>query len=534
MNRQAAYLAAGGFLATAVLGGIAFLAGCKTQDGQMPAARPAAQQAGTADTQAAAARTVEEGEATAVAQSRPPEDGVETDEQDAILEHALDAWTGDFDGMVERGFVRMLTTYNPLFLTYDGIERKGLAVEIARAFEEYLAKVTGKKTGAPHVVIIPVARDELLPNLLDGKGDIAAANLTITPARQELVSFSNPTYPDVSELVISGPAGPEVTSLDDLVSSAVHVRRSSSYFEHLSALNQSRKAAGQPEIPIIAADELLEDYDLLEMVNAGLIPAVIVDSHKAALWAQVFENIKVHENLSVHSGGSIAWAVRKQNSKLLETANGFIKTMKKGTLLGNVLLKRYVGSTNWIDNVRSRKAREKYEATVGIIKKYAANYDFDWLMITAQGYQESKLDQSKRSDAGAIGIMQLLPSTAADPNVGIPNVEKVEPNIHAGVKYLRFLRDRYFSSPDIDPLDQVLLAFAAYNAGPGNVSKARKRASRMGLDPNRWFGQVEIAAAKAISHEPVIYVRNIYKYYVAYKQIARLREGRDDSQGRQD
>lgn len=463
-----------------------------------------------------------------------PHDGVEVDEENAILEHALEPWTGDFDGMVERGFVRVLTAYNPLFFTYDGVEQRGLAVEVARAFEQHLAELLGKKARAPHVVVFPVARDELIPYLLEGKGDIAAANLTITPARQELVAFSDPTYTNVSELVISGPAAPELTSLDDLVSTGVQVRRSSSYYEHLSAINRSRKAAGQPEIPIVEADELLEDYDLLDMVNAGLIPAVIVDSHKAALWDEVFENITVHEDLVVNEGGSIAWAMRKENPKLLETANGFIDTMRKGTLLGNVLLKRYLGSTAWIDNVRNGKARDRYQATVGLIKKYAADYDFDWLMITAQGYQESKLDQSKRSEAGAVGIMQILPATAADPNVGIPNIEQAESNVHAGVKYLRFLRDRYFSAPEIDPLNQVLLAFAAYNAGPANVSKARKRAARMGLDPNRWFGQVEVAAAKTISREPVTYVRNIYKYYVAYKQLAALREAKNNGLGSRD
>ena len=176
--------------------------------------------------------------------------------------------------------------------------------------------------------------------------------------------------------------------------------------------------------------------------------------------------------------------------------------------------------------MRSGKARERYEATVEIIKKYAGKYDIDWLMITAQGYQESKLDQSKRSQAGAIGVMQVLPTTAADPNVAIQGIEEVGPNVHAGVKYLRFLKDRYYSEPEISSLDRVLFAFAAYNAGPRGIARARRKAAKMGLDPNRWFGQVEIAAARTISREPVIYVRNIYKYYVAYQRIAALAEAK--------
>ncbi len=454
-------------------------------------------------------------------------DAQSADDEAALIEHANEPWIGDFDGMVERGFVRLLTTYNPLFFSYDDIGQRGLAVEVARAFEERLSKSQGKKGHSVHVVLIPVARDKLFTRLREGRGDIAAANLTITPARQELVDFSNPTYPDVSELVVTGPGAPEITSLDDLHSTGVRVRRSSSYAEHLSALNKVRKKEGKPEIPIHYADEHLEDYDLLEMVNAGIIPAIIVDSHKAALWTQVFDDIKVHQGLAVHSGGNIAWAVRKRNPKLLAAINGFVKEHRKGTLLGNILIKRYLGSTKWIDNVLSGEARERYQGTVDVIKRYAGEYDFDWMKIAAQGYQESKLDQSKRSRAGAVGIMQVLPSTAADPNVGIPDIDKAEQNVHAGVKYLRFLRNRYFSAVDIKPLDRVLFSFAAYNAGPRKISRARKKAAAMGFDPNQWFGHVEVAAAKTISREPVVYVRNIYKYYVAYRRLDEIQQARE-------
>jgi membrane-bound lytic murein transglycosylase MltF len=529
MKQKLAFLLSGAVVSTVVLGGLLSLVLMK--DGNDEAAVTL-----TLDPQTASNDTLESGQAATEAEppnQSSPDAAQATTAKSEIIDHVLEAWTGDLDGMVERGFVRLLTAYNPIYLSYDGIGQKGLAVDLSHAFEEHLSELTGTKAGALQVIIMPVSRDDLLPYLLDGKGDIAAANLTITPARQAQVEFSDPTYPDVRELVITGPAAPDVAGLDDLVSTEVHIRRSSSYFEHLTALNQIRKTAGQEEIPIVETDEVLEDYDLLELVNAGLIPAVIVDSHKAALWAQVFENIKVHQDLAIHEGGSIAWAVRKDTPKLLGAINGFVKVAKKGTLLGNILIKRYLASTDWIDDVRSGEAQKRYEAAIGIIKKYAGQYEFDWLMIVAQGYQESKLDQSTRSKAGAIGIMQVLPTTAADPNVGIHNIEQADPNVHAGVKYLRFLRNRYFDSADIEPLDQVLLSFAAYNAGPANISKAQQKALRMGLDPNRWFGQLEIAAAKTISREPVLYVRNIYKYYVAYKKIAALRERRQSAEAQQ-
>ncbi len=451
------------------------------------------------------------------------------DFQDSVLIEAINEhWTGDLDGLIERGFVRLLTVHNPLFFSYNGIEQAGLFVEIAREFENWLNTKYGSKGHKIVVVLIPVSRDELLTGLVDGRGDLAAANLTITPKREKIVAFSNPTYPNVSELVVTGPAAPAIETLDDLATTEVHVRRSSSYFEHLTSLNRKRREAGEPVIPLRDADEHLEDYDLLEMVNAGLIPAVIVDSHKAALWGQVFDNINVHNDLAINSGGSIAWAFRKDNPDFLKAANEFLMELRKGSLVGNVLLKRYLWSTRWVDNSLSAEGRARYRDTVEIIKQFAGEYDFDWLMIAAQGYQESKLDQTKRSAAGAIGIMQVLPSTAADKNVGIDGIEVAEKNVHAGVKYLRFLRDRYFKSSEISQLDQVLFAFAAYNAGPAKISKIRKKAAAMGFDPNRWFGHVEVAAAKHISREPVIYVRNIFKYFVAYKhleEIARLRSG---------
>ena len=440
-----------------------------------------------------------------------------------LLEHAHEPWKGGLDGILERGFLRAATANSPLFFLRDGMHETGFAVEIARELEAYLDKTYPKKGRRMNVVLMPLARDAILPAVREGRADFAFGNLTITPERSESVAFTRPTWKNVSELVVSGPAAPGIESLDDLAATGLHLRPSSSYFEHVSTLNQARDVAGKPVIPVESMDEYLEDYDLLEMVQAGILPAIIVDSHKAAILARVFDNITVHEDLSVNEGGEIAWAVRKDNPKLLSALNGFVGQVRKGSLLGNILIKRYLGDQDWIDNVQSEDALGRYKESLGLIQKYAGQYEFDWLMIVAQGFQESKLDQSKRSKAGAIGIMQVMPATANNRVVGIPDIENAESNVHAGVKYLRFLRKRYFDGPEIAPLDRVLFAFAAYNAGPGGIRKARKRASKMGLDPNRWFDNVEIAAARSISREPVIYVRNIYKYYVAYQLLETAR-----------
>jgi membrane-bound lytic murein transglycosylase MltF len=196
-------------------------------------------------------------------------------------------------------------------------------------------------------------------------------------------------------------------------------------------------------------------------------------------------------------------------------------------LIGNVVLNRYLENTKWARNALAGGDHARFESTVGIFTTYGKRYEFDPLMLTALAYQESGLDQSVRSRAGAVGVMQLLPSTAADPNVGIPDISTIENNVHAGTKYLRFIRDRYFSDPAMDPLNQTLFTFAAYNAGPARVAGLREEATRTGLDPNQWFGSVEHVAARRIGRETVQYVSNIGKYWVAYRLATRHLERRE-------
>ena len=455
-----------------------------------------------------------------------PATAATSEELEKLIEHANKPWDGDLDGMTERGFLRILTIHNPLFFSFDGANQQGMVAELSKMFEEHLAEEIGR-VRSPTVVVIPVARNELLPGLLEGRGDLVMGNLTITPERQKLVAFGPPIHEDVDELVVTGPAAKNIKSLDDLVKTGLYLRPSSSYFEHMQTLNAERLAEGKQAIPITAADENLEDYDLLDMVNAGILKAIVVDSHKAEFWEQVFKKIKVHRDISVHSGNQIAWAMRKNSPQLMKSVAAFNETIKKGSLLGNILRNRYLGDSQWLDSALDSADRKRYEATIEVIKRYADRYEFDWLIIAAQAYQESRFDQRKLSSAGAIGVMQLMPSTAADKAVDIPDISTLDNNVHAGVKYLHWLRETYYSDPSIAPLDRVLFSFAAYNAGPGNMARARRRAKRLGFNPNRWFGNVEIGMYRAVSGEPASYVRNIYKYYVTYQGLETSRQARE-------
>ncbi|HID03338.1 MAG TPA: hypothetical protein EYP18_09040 [Desulfobacterales bacterium] len=197
-----------------------------------------------------------------------------------------------------------------------------------------------------------------------------------------------------------------------------------------------------------------------------------------------------------------------------------MKKNNKGTLHGNMMFNKYLKDTKYMTNPSAVRERERFKNTVKYFKIYAKKYDFNYLLLTALAYQESGLNQSAKSHVGAVGVMQILPSTAKDKNVNIKNIQEIENNIHAGTKYLRFMIDRYFNDDSIDRLNKGLLAFASYNAGPARVAKLRKEAEKMGLDPNVWFRNVEIVAAKRIGRETVQYVSNIYKYYVVYSLLA--------------
>ncbi|MFV0478640.1 MAG: transglycosylase SLT domain-containing protein [Parahaliea sp.] len=426
-------------------------------------------------------------------------------------------WTGDLDGMEERRVIRVLTVYGLGRYYLDEASEEGMVFESMRKFEDYLNKQLGRNHLRVHVVIIPVARNQLIPALQKGLGDMAIAELSITPEREQLIDFSMPVSKSVSEILITGSSAPVITRIEDLAGKTIALRLSSSYRESVERLNQRLVAQGLAAIRIEAVSELLEDEDLVEMVNGGLLPWAIVDNSRIQQWQSLFEHIEVRENIVFSEGNYHAWAMRKNSPQLMEMVNAFVNKHREGTLFGNVMVNRYIRDFDWQTHAMSNEENIRFNQLRNHFQTYGESYGIDYLLAAAQGYQESRLDQSKRSHRGAIGIMQLLPSTAADPNVGIPDISQSKDNIHAGIKYLSFLRDRYFSADDIEPLDQALLALAAYNMGPARVRTLREHATKKGYDPNRWFDNVEIIAAHEVGREPVQYVANIFKYYQSYR-----------------
>ena len=441
-------------------------------------------------------------------------------------------WKGDLDAMKKRRLIRMLVVYSKTIYFLDKARQRGATYEAGLELEKELNPGRKSQTRPIRVVFIPTRRDQLLPALAEGRGDIAAGNLTITPGREQTVDFTRPIARNIDEILVTSRDAPAARSVEELSGTSLFVRRSSSYFASLQALNSRLAAQRKAPVKVVLADENLEDEDILEMVNAGLVTATIVDSHLAEFWRQIFTNITLHSDVVVRSAGAISWAIRKNSPKLKATLDAFIVKHGIGKPTGNTLLRRYLQDTSWARHATAASDMQRFGDLAKYFRKYAQQYQFDWLLLIAMGYQESGLNQAARSRAGAIGVMQMMPKTAGSPSVNIRDIHLTEPNIHAGVKYLRVLVNEYFDDPGIDALNRQLFAFAAYNAGPTRIQQLRREAAARGLNANKWFDNVEVVAAKRIGRETVQFVSNVFKYYIAYKLSIERTEEREAAKKR--
>ena len=454
-----------------------------------------------------------------------PPSKLDTDLPAAVRDNILKPNTGDLDEMIKRRVVRIGTTFNRTFYFVDQGVQRGVVYDYGRLIEErlnaYLKTDNDKKI---HVVFIPLPRQALLSALVEGKVDLVAAQVTVRPELEKVVDFSKPTRMNVSQIVVTAPGSPAVASIDDLSGKEVLAHENSSQYESLVALNEKFKAAGKPPVTIVTAPANLEDDDLLEMVSADLIPAIVVDDYLARFWKKVFPKLVVHENIAVRTGGTLGVGLRKNSPQLMKALNTFMGKYGLGTAFGIQMERRYLVSTKYVKSATSAAEQKKFQDVLELFRKYGSRYKLDFLLMAAQGYQESQLNQDAKSPVGAIGIMQVMPATGKELNVG--DIQQLESNIHAGVKYMRTTQDAFFKDEPMDDLNKGLFTFASYNAGPGRVRQLRREAAKRGLNPNVWFGNVEQIASERIGRETVTYVANIYKYYIAYKLVYEQAERR--------
>lgn len=431
------------------------------------------------------------------------------------------ARTDDFDRIQERRTLRILVPYSRTYFHIERGQQKGLSYEFGTALESWLNRTYPRKGQARdwHVMFIPVTRDMLIPGLLRGLGDVAAGGLLAGDGhRLGAVAFADPFSTGVHQVIVTGPATEPLTRLDQLAGREVAVRAFSSHFWNLIDLSRALQEQGLPSIRIVPLSDSLEPEDLLAMVDAGMVAATVVDRYLATAWQPVLGNIRVHEELYLADSGEYAWALRESNPQLKAVLSAFSEEHHIHTEFGRHLLGRQIRKGRLLADDASPEEQSAFKALDQAFDKHAQRYGLDPLLLMAQAFQESRLDQRARSHRGAVGIMQILPSTAADPNVRVTGVTaSADRNVEAASKYMRFLADTYLDDPGLTPDNKVFLLLAAYNAGPGNLRKIRRLAQETGLDPDVWFDNVEHTAEKLLGRETVNYVNSVYKYYVAYR-----------------
>jgi len=411
--------------------------------------------------------------------------------------------------------IRVLVSYNRTnFFLVNGAMR-GMEHDLMQAYKQFLQKKDKKRT--IRMVFVTVPFDRIIPELKAGRGDIAAAGLTITKARKKQVPFSTPYRTGVNEIIIGSPKAQTIKTIDDIAGETVYVMAGASYADHLLDLNMELSKKGLKQVIVKIADKNLVTEDLLEMAERGIIDYTVADSHLAAIWKTALPRLQLFNEAPLRTGGELGWGIRPNSPQLLKSVNEFAKTVRGGTLMGNMVFKRYFVNSDWVKNPNARVNRKKMDKLMALFQKYGKQYAIDWLKLGALAYQESGLNMETRSSRGAVGIMQVMPKTATSKAVNVANYKTLDGNIHAGSKYLRHLMDNYFI--DVDKSARVDFALAAYNAGPNRVRQLRKTAEEMGLDPNLWFGNVEYAAARKIGTETPTYVANVQMYYAAYKSI---------------
>ncbi|VAW48495.1 Transglycosylase, Slt family [hydrothermal vent metagenome] len=430
---------------------------------------------------------------------------------------------GDLGQILERRTLRVLVSYNGtnFFHTIKGM--RGLEHDLIKSYEKYLNRGPRKKEYKTHIVFLTRPFNQLFDELLAGRGDLIASGLTVTAERKYIFDFTDPYIKNVQEILVSHQNSPIITRLEDLSNRQIIVVANSSYIIHIEQMNQALGRLGLPGIEIIQADPILEGEDLLEMVNAGLFEYTVIDDHIATIYQHTYSNLKLQKDIIFHHGGEIAWALNKNLPNLKRSLNNFINTYAKpGKFLGNSIFQKYYKNPFWIKTPLSLTALDEIPCLQYYFKKYAEFYEFDWFLIASLAYQESRFQHHLTSKANAKGIMQIKRSTARSKVVNIPSIGNLEDNIHAGVKYLAFLRDHYFDKPEYSKEDQINFSLAAYNAGPGRIRKLQREAEAQGLDPNKWFYHVEKLARQDIGHETVDYVTQIQKRMIGLKSSITL------------
>lgn len=441
--------------------------------------------------------------------------------KDSLGVHIDERHMPSLAGVIERRYLRVLTSPNSFDYFIDQGHHGGYQYELVKKFTRHLNRKYVKDRAEVQIQfqLLPVPNDRLIPMLLEGRGDLIATRLTITPERSTQVLFSTP-YREVDELVVTHDQTGEHQFLHDLSGQTVAVRETSSYYASLVALNEKLESEGKQPVHIETVDEELGTESILALVAARRCDFTIADSIVAESAVAIWPELRILQGMAIREGGQLAWATHLTATDLAEEMNVFLARYKQGSRLGNVAVQKYFERDQSLRARVGTEAGGPLSAYDDMFKRHAQPHDFDWRLMAALAYQESRFEPDAHNRSGAVGLFQIKPMTAREPYIDIPNIEgpeNVENNIEAGIKYLAWIKARYFDSdPEMQDRDRMRMALAAYNAGPRTLINARRRAEKMQLDPNRWFRNVELALLSMRKTEPVKYVSEINRRYLSY------------------
>lgn len=424
-----------------------------------------------------------------------------------------DLRVGDLPDMRRHRRVRFLVLYGRgEFFLPPGAPPEGRMYELGREYVRSLNRA--RHRGAPTLrgTFVPVLPDELLTMLRDGLGDVVAHELPVTPENEALAALTVPLHHDVRDILVTAPGVPGPVGLEGLSGREIFVIPGSGAAAALERLNQIFLRHGLAPARVRPAPPTMGTEFLLEMLGADIIDNAVCEDYLAAFWGPAFGGLALHRELPLTAGGSTAWAVRRDNPRLLAGLNAFLLSHAARKTEGATCSPASCRGARILANpFRMPGARP----LLPLFRRYARAYGFDWLEALAQGFQESGLDQSAVSPDGALGIMQVLPATGRI--VGEPDVTRIPGNIRAGLKYMRRLVRRYFDDPALNARERFLFALAAYNAGPTRILALREQARREGLNPDVWFGSVERLALRGLGPETVNYVRAVRNTALAFR-----------------
>ncbi|MCI5147922.1 MAG: lytic transglycosylase F [Candidatus Electrothrix sp. MAN1_4] len=444
-------------------------------------------------------------------------------------------WLGDLDGILERGQLRVLLSFSPTFFFQAKGQKMGLSTEILKRYEQFLNDQVVLGDKKMKLVFLPTPQERLLADLLAGKGDIVAADIQIQPAQKKQVKYISPVALEIQEVLVTRPDAAQFKSIFNLSGQKITVRANSPYAASLQELNNTLTSIGRKPVVIQEADPFLKDENLLEMTAAGLLPMTVIDSHVGKFWSTILHNIQLHKKIALRTAKELTWAIRADNILLEESIKYFKKNDYFPQNAHQALTEYYRKRGDFLKNNLELGPLEHYQSMQAFFEKYGKKYHFPPLLLAALAFQTSEFDPEFIGKNRAVGVMGLDPSAILQEGLKTDLKKIREPayNIETAARYLRFLIDRYFSSPTLSKLDQTLMALAAYKANPEQVTAARKKAALAGYNPDIWFNHTENAfLSEDLGEYKNIaqYVGNIYKYSKAYEYF--LAQHQDQTQDR--